>query len=283
MRILSLAAFLAVSAPALYGQAEWPKPNWDKVESLSCNSSTKAPLFSTVGSYRVKLAPKSQDDDFHCRAYLVDPAESEKLLLEDRDVSVHQGTGDDVFGDGSPTLILEGFSGGAHCCYTYEIVSLEERPVILRPIRNESPFFLFQDRASRQYRIMTSDGAFDYFDGMCHACSPFPRVVLKADRDGLHDVSPEFAEQYDTQIAAARARIGGDITKFLQADFNDVRSVVLEIVFSYLYSGRETEAWQTLDEMWPASDRDRIRKLILDTRARGLLSRLRETSPRNIR
>src|SRR5581483_3112630 len=109
-----------------------------------------------------------------------------------------------------------------------------------------------------------------------------PRVALKADRDGLHDVSPQFAEQYDTQIAAARARIGGDITKFLQADFNDVRSVVLEIVFSYLYSGRETEAWQTLDEMWPAGDRDRIRKLIIDTRARGLLSRLKETSPRNI-
>ena len=282
MWILLLVAFLALFAPASHAQAEWPKPKWEKVEALSCSPSTQAPLFTTVGSYRVKLAPESDDGDILCRAYLIDPAKNEKLLLRDWGVSVHQGTGEDVFGDGSPTLVLEAYSGGAHCCYTYEIVSLAEQPVILRPIRNESPFFFFKDPVSKQYRIMTSDGAFDYFDGLCHACSPFPRVVLKADHDGLHNVSPQFTEQYDTQIAAARARIGSDISKFLQSDFNDARSVVLEIVFSYLYSGRDAEAWETLDQMWPARDRERIRKLILETRAKGLLSKLKETAPRNV-
>ena len=114
---------------------------------------------------------------------------------------------------------------------------------------------------------------FHSFDGRCYDCSPFPRVVLQVDDQGIHDVSAQFAEQYDSEIALARAKIGeGEIARFQQADFEDARKVVLEIVFSYLYSGRETEAWQTLDEMWPATDRDRIRKLIVATRAKGLLS-----------
>ena len=104
--------------------------------------------------------------------------------------------------------------------------------------------------------------------------------VLRLDAEGLHDASPQFVEQYDTEIAAARARIPqGDIGKFEMADFQDAKPVVLEIVLSYLYSGREAEAWQTLDEMWPAGDRDRMKKLILKTRAGGILSKLGKTRP----
>jgi hypothetical protein len=102
-----------------------------------------------------------------------------------------------------------------------------------------------------------------------------PSVVLRLDAVGLHDVSAQFAEQYDTEIAAARVRIPqDDIGKFQMTDFGDAKPVVLEIVLSYLYSGREAEAWQTLDEMWPATDRTRIKTLIVETRAAGLLSEL---------
>ncbi len=152
--------------------------------------------------------------------------------------------------------------------------------MILGPIENETPFYFFKDKASGQFRIMTSDGAFDYFDGLCHACTVFPRVVLKIDRDGLHDDGPQFVEQYDSEIALARAKIPrGEEEKFTESDFKDARAIVLEIVFSYLYSGREAQAWQTLDEMWPANDRERIKKLIIDTRAKGLLSKLPQTTP----
>jgi hypothetical protein len=122
---------------------------------------------------------------------------------------------------------------------------------------------------------MTSDGAFDYFDGMCHTCAPFPRMVLQVDAAGLHDVSAQFVEQYDSEIALALAKIAaGDVGKFLEADFEDAKKVVLEIVLAYLYSGREEQAWQTLDEMWPKEDRERIKKLIVKTRAQGFLSKL---------
>jgi hypothetical protein len=45
---------------------------------------------------------------------------------------------------------------------------------------------------------------------------------------------------------------------------------VLEIVWCYLYSGREQDAWKTLAEMWPSSDLNRIRTAIVDAQARGL-------------
>jgi len=283
MRILRLLGFVALCAMPLLGQAEWPRPKWEKVHLLECRASGTA-VTSTVGNFEVRLIPSNNaESDPACQAYLVDKAGHQTSLLADRDVSVYEGTGEDIFGKGNLALILEGFSGGAHCCYTYQLVDLAEKPVILSPIENASPFFFFKDPASKQFRIMASDGAFDYFDGMCHACGPFPRIILRADDAGLHNVSADFVEQYDSEIALARARIGnGKIGKFEIADFNDVKGMVLEIVFSYLYSRREQQAWQSLDEMWPPKDRERIKNLIVKTRAKGLLSELSKVRAQTI-
>lgn len=279
--MLRILAFVALAASLLHAQAEWPRPNWEKIETLGCRASSKE-FSSAVGKYEVKLVPVTdpKTHDLRCRGYLVDPTHRQTLLLEDWTVSIHQGTRQEIFGDSNPSLILEGFSGGAHCCYTYKIVSLADPPVMLPAIENQAPFYFFRDKASGQYRIMTSDGAFDSFEGLCHDCTPFPRVVLQVDGAGLHNVSSQFVEQYDSEIALTRAKIAqGDIGKFLVADFRDARNVILEIVLAYLYSGREPQAWQALDEMWPAADRDRIKQLILKTRAAGILSKLGKTKP----
>lgn len=284
MRAFHLFAWMLLTSSPLLAQAEWPKPNWEKVDRVSCREANK-PVSSPVGAFQVQLVPVPAplQGDSRCLAYLVDHKGSKTLLLKDWGVAIYEGTGEDVFGNGSPSLVLEGSSGGAHCCYTYEIVSLSETPIILAPIENETPFFFFKDAASGQYRIMTSDGAFDDFDGLCHACTPFPRVVLKVEATGLRDVSSQFVEQYDSEIALARAKIAeGDIQKFMVADFDDAKKVVLEIVLAYLYSGRETEAWQNLDEMWPAADRERIKKLILHTKSLGILPKLSRTKPRGL-
>lgn len=277
MRSVAVIAF-TLCASLLTAQAEWPKPKWEKVEKLRCPAQGEDAV--AVASYRLRLARAAQDNN-RCTADLVGAAGKESVLLKGEAVSVYQGTGDDVFGDGSPSIILQDFSGGTESRYTYKIVNLSEPPVVLPAIENEAPFYFFQDTASHSYRIMTTDGGFHNFDGLCFDCSPFPRVVLRVDKDGLHDVSADFVEQYDSEIALAQAKIGeGGIAKFLEADFRDARNVVLEIVFAYLYSGRQTEAWQALDQMWPAQDRERIKGLIVKTRAEGLLSKLAKTKPR---
>ncbi len=284
MRAWLVAGTWLVFSSALFGQAEWPHPNWRKVEAVDCRSSAnaKSSIEKTVGKFRVQIesVPNTDGDGFRCRASLIMPAGQRTHLIDDAMVAIHQGTGEDLFGDGHLSLVLEGFSGGAHCCYTYRIIDLTNPPVVLPPIENETPFYFFKDKASGRFRILTSDGGFDYFDNLCHACVHLPSVVLRLDAEGLHDVSPQFVEQYDTEIAAARARIPqGDIGKFQMADFQDAKPVVLEIVLSYLYSGREAEAWQALEEMWPEGDRARIKTLIINTRAAGILPKLTKTTP----
>jgi hypothetical protein len=98
MRLLYLVLAFTLGAPRLCAQAEWPRPNWEKVESVACRSDGK-PIFSSAGPYQVRLLPVSgaKVQDLGCRAYLVDPLGGQRLLLEDWAISIHHGTGDDIF------------------------------------------------------------------------------------------------------------------------------------------------------------------------------------------
>jgi hypothetical protein len=52
----------------------------------------------------------------------------------------------------------------------------------------------------------------------------------------------------------------------------------LQIIWDYLYSGREQEAWDALAELWPPADVDRIRTAVLGARARGIRAQVDGTS-----
>ncbi|HEX5317235.1 MAG TPA: hypothetical protein VFX22_11345, partial [Candidatus Kapabacteria bacterium] len=58
---------------------------------------------------------------------------------------------------------------------------------------------------------------------------------------------------------------------------------VLEIVWAYLYSGREDEAWHALGEMWPTSDLDRIHAAIADMQAHGIRTQVDGVSTKTSR
>ena len=49
---------------------------------------------------------------------------------------------------------------------------------------------------------------------------------------------------------------------------------VLEIVWAYLYSGREQEAWTELADSWPPADQARVKAAILAARSRGIESQV---------
>ena len=118
-----------------------------------------------------------------------------------------------------------------------------------------------------------------------------PPVVLRFVRGRLLDVGSEFRPYFDQKIADERAKLNPqDFGDFKNSDgvlasaasvpagwlsrLRGVKVRVLEIVWAYLYSGREQEAWRSLAEMWPAADSDRIRVAILNARAQGIRSQL---------
>jgi hypothetical protein len=114
-----------------------------------------------------------------------------------------------------------------------------------------------------------------------------PTIVLRFSHARLLDVSANFQANFDEEITRIRAGIGAqDLQDFRRSDgkLTNTLSVstdrshqlrmtkikVLEIVCAYLYSGRQQDAWQSLAEMWPSSDIDRIRVAIANVRARGI-------------
>jgi len=269
-------------------QSRWPRSDPKEPRLARCATSGKTVTYP-VGKYKVKLVSFPDDESLSgqsCSAYLVKPDGTESLLHQDADIAIFNGTGENIFGDGDPGLILEGSSGCAHGCFTYVLADLGAAPVVVKKIENGAEFYIFEDSSDGKYKILTWDGAFDYFDDFCHACSPVPSVVLELQSTSLRDVSAEFTADYDEEIAHARAEIKPDeLTMFLanpdlsQGDqaweeSEDIRRAILEVVLAYLYSGREQMAWQTLDQMWPANDRHRIKNLILKTRSEGILSQI---------
>jgi hypothetical protein len=82
------------------------------------------------------------------------------------------------------------------------------------------------------------------------------------------------------EIAALRKQIAPpDLAGFLAAknasdpsytDDFPLRTRILDTVLAYLYSGREAQARSAFNQMWPDWDRERVWRMILETRDTGL-------------
>ncbi len=172
---------------------------------------------------------------------------------------------------------------------TYEIYSLEQPPRLLRTISGGDFYSAGDTKLEGRTEIWTDDaGAVDGFEHLPLSMFDFaPTVVLRFENQQLIDVSSEYQPYFDHQIAQLKAQLNEQaLAAFKHGDGRLESTVplpaeklqmlmttkvkVLEIVWSYLYSGREEEAWRQLAAMWPAADLDRIRGSIVDAQARGI-------------
>jgi len=235
-----------------------------------------------TGGFEIQVSPfpdKSNPDLDECEAEIYNP--SGDVFFSEHDWSfVIELAGPDVNGDGIPDVVLEAYSGGAHCCWTYYIISLGSKPGLIKKFENTRDAAFFWNKENRRIQIATRDGNFDYFDEVCHACSPFPLVYLRLDGANLVDISPEHASDYDQIIRDSQNALTTEVRQRLKAltvkpseagPVGSARYKALTIVFAYLYSGREEQARQALRELWPPFDQERIWNLILETRHNGVL------------
>jgi hypothetical protein len=210
----------------------------------------------------------------------------------DHAMSIDDVSGKDINGDGKPDVVFEGYSGEAHCCWTYWVVSLGDRPGLLKEVHNQTATS-FRETTDGHIDFWTGDGAFDDFDCLSHAETVFPTVFLRLQGRELKDVGAEHWDDYVNQVAQARKNLTADESRqFREAKNQDelcegnpraTIPKVLTIVFADLYGGREEEAWKALDAMWPAADKGRIRQLILQKRKEGILRYTRPVTPRKKR
>jgi hypothetical protein len=196
-------------------------------------------------------------------------------------------------GVGAPVVTLQVKKSKAECCMEYKIYSLREPPVLLRSITGGEFFSAADTDLDGRIEIWTDDAAaLNGFENFALRDLDFaPPIVLRFVRGRLLDASSEFQPYFDRKIGEERAKLNPrDLGDFKNSDgklastsgipaarllqLRSVKMNVLEIVWSYLYSGREQEAWRNLAEMWPAADFDRIRSALLNARARGVRSQV---------
>ena len=183
---------------------------------------------------------------------------------------------------------------------TYQIYSLKEPPQLLRTITGGGFFEAADTDLDGAVEIWTDDSAaVNEFEGLALSeIDSVPTYVLRLDHNRLLDASSEFHDFFDDVIKRVRASVNPDRLRDFKASdgrlqaspdspppellrLNKLRAVkiqALEVVWAYLYSAREKEAWQSLAEMWPAGDLERVRGEILKARARGIHAQLDGTS-----
>lgn len=192
-------------------------------------------------------------------------------------------------GVGVPVVAFQVRESEAECCRTYQVYSLEKPPRLLRTISGGDYFSAADTDLDDRVEIWTDDAAaINGFEDLVLGELDFaPPIVLRFGHGQLLDVSSEFQPYYDHLITELRREL--DSQEF--RDFKDsdgklrpteplsaerlhrlrrAKVKILEIVWSYLYSGRESDAWGSLTELWPAGDIDRMHTAILSARARGI-------------
>lgn len=193
-------------------------------------------------------------------------------------------------GFGKPVVAFQIDSSGTGSKRVYQVFSLNKPPRLLYTISGGDTYSASDVDLDDRVEIWTDDAAgLDGFERLPRADLDFvPTVVLRFEKNHLVDVSPEFRSHYDAQISEIRAQLNpSDLAEFKQSDGMLSPSVsrpsdefhrlirtkiaVLEIVWCYIYSGREPQAWSALEDMWPSSDMERIRAAILNARRHGIL------------
>jgi hypothetical protein len=191
-------------------------------------------------------------------------------------------------GLGKPVVAFQIDETGDGTHRTYQIYSLAKPPRLLETITGGDSYVAADTDLDGKVEIWTDDAsAVDGFEGVpLHSFDFAPTVVLRFEKKHLVDASSEFTPDYDTQIAQLRAQIEPqDLAAFKNSDgvlpvsgsgdelhrLMRTKIKVLEIVWAYLYSGREAEAWAALQQMWPSRDLNRIQAKISEVPQRGIL------------
>jgi len=198
---------------------------------------------------------------------------------------------------GAPVLALQIRQTDADRFATYRIYSLKQPAQLLREITGSDTYSAVDTDLDGQVEIWTHDAAaVDDFDNIPLNAFDFPpTVVLRFEKHRLLDVSAGFVAEFDRQISAAKAQLSSEqLIAFKATDgtlahattsapgelhsLTRTKIGILEIVFAYLYSGRQDQAWQSLRDFWPAADYQRIHAAIEAARARGILRQVDGTA-----
>ena len=229
---------------------------------------------------------------------------SAKLVAKGQEIPVVDDAGQvaiDILGAdlgfGKPVVAFQIDETGRGSHVVYQIYSLSKPAALLYKLSGGDRYSAADTDLDGRVEIWTDDAvAVDQFEGIPKADLDFaPTVVLRFEKGHLVDAGSEFVSYYDAEISKLRSQMNqADLAEFEQSDgrlsFKSPGSnanlhrlirtkiSVLEVIWAYLYSGREEQAWSALDELWPSQDVTRVRSAISDVHSRGILHGVERSS-----
>jgi len=163
----------------------------------------------------------------------------------------------DKTGDGNPDVMLEFFSGGAHCCFTYHTFELGNVVERRAPLTTAHSGITAWNRApGKKFAVKSVDWGFSYWN-ISFADSPAPEVVLVFDLNSGKWV-PDFnamrkpAPSIDVlQRRASEARREITLEPYLGEGQGHFEEAFWGEMLNLIYTGHETLAWRYFDMVWP--------------------------------
>lgn len=259
--LLVLLWFLASATPSTAGVVKY---------QMDCNLGKGAVQTQKTKTYSVILTPLKGS----CRVEVLD-AQGKSVFERDAwGMQVFVGAG--VTTDGSPNAIIQ-TNGSPDSLF---VVSLGEDARLLKTIENTYGFWLRND-CGGEIRIWTADGAFQGtpdLQDVYHKDLFTPDVVFEMRGDKLVDATADCREYFDQEIRPLKSQISEqDLENFRANQIADsfrrgqVKGYILKIAFCYLYTGREKQAKEFIDHVWPSSDSARLWQSITTLRSEGVL------------
>ena len=196
-----------------------------------------------INGYAIRIW-RNPDDQLGFESILLIEAAEKPSIRVDMFSALHYLTGSDLNGDSYPDVVVETFSGGAHCCFGTQVYSLRPDAAVLilrKPESNAGGYFEDLD-ADGISEFITYDDSFAY--QYCpYAAGVSVKVIMAYDPRGdrYTPTSPRFPEQYAEEIVTNQQRALAAPGELGEWDGTNI-CAILPLVLDYLYMGEPDKA-----------------------------------------
>jgi hypothetical protein len=159
----------------------------------------------------------------------------------------------DVNADDLDDVIVEYWTGGAHCCFVYLIFSVGPSGIQL------IDSFSLENAVIRAVKdldgdgmpeLETSDDRLAYFPGLSFADSPFlPLVLCRSAQHIYYDCTPHFPEVLEGSAEEVEGRLRDVVQRQLPEEAK--RSLALGLLATYLRLEMDEEGWSRVRGLCP--------------------------------
>jgi len=206
--------------------------------------------FPRIDSMKARIVPKEGGSVTEFEATWLTPDPREFV------VGWKEGQVLDMNGDGLEDLVLRSSTGGAHCCYSYDIFSLAKPLKKLGEVELQDcgeQIVLHDLNGDKKPEIISCDAKFTYLGDLPYAQSPFPPAIYTLGLSGYERADQAFKQVYQEDLARQR--------QILQQGFKP--AAALQIATDYFLMGDEKKGWEEFNALYQGADKEKIRLQLL--------------------